>query len=87
MAALKRTIVRVEKNRLSIIRPAHAAVSLWCEQCTAVVPMVTPERAAQLCGAPPRAIYRLVENDQVHFVEAEAGELFICVVSLSAKQF
>jgi hypothetical protein len=39
--------------------------------------MVTPERAAQPCGLPPRVIYRLVENSEFHFIEANAGELFI----------
>ena len=82
----KRTIVRLETNRLSVIRPVHAAVSIWCDQCAALVPMVTPERAAQLCGTPPRAIYRLVENDELHFVEAYAGELMICYASLQPKQ-
>ena len=82
MRLRKRTIVRVETKHLTVIRPAGNAIELWCEQCASDVPMVTPEGAAQLCKAPPRAIYRWVERAEVHFVETGAGELLICSSSL-----
>lgn len=78
MRLRKRTIVRVETKQLAVIRPIGNAVELWCEQCAAAVSMVTPERAAQLCQAPPRAIYRRVERGEVHFVETGTGEVLIC---------
>ncbi len=75
----KRTIVRVETNSLSVIGPAGRSIDLWCAECAAVVPMVTPEHAARLCGTAPRAIYRQVENGEVHFTEVDSGGLLVCV--------
>ena len=86
MALRKRTIIRVETNSLSVIHPVGKSIDVWCAACAAVVPMVTPERAAQLCHASPRVVYRLVESEEVHFVEVSAGELFICFASLQPKQ-
>ena len=82
MRLRKRTIVRVETQQLSVIRPAGKPIELWCEQCAGAVPMVTPEDAAQLCQMPTRAVYRRVERGELHFVEAGAGELLICCSSL-----
>jgi hypothetical protein len=82
MRLRKRTIVSVETKHLSVIRAPGSAIELWCEQCAGAVPMVTPEHAAQLCQAPPRAIYRRVERSEVHFVETVTGELLICCSSL-----
>jgi len=78
MTSSKRTIVRVETNSLSVIHPAGSSIDLWCVECAAVVPMVTPEHASRLCGKVPRAIYRLVENGELHFVETDDGALLVC---------
>jgi hypothetical protein len=78
VAARKRTIVRVETRSLSVIRPAQRAIDLWCDECSAVVPMVTPEQAAQVSCTTPREIYRRIENGELHFAETQQGELLIC---------
>ena len=85
MATRKRTIARVETSSLSIIRPLGSNVYFWCDGCAAQVPMVTPERAAEMAHSMTRAIYRRVERSEVHFVETAAGELFICCASLKAS--
>ncbi len=82
----KRTIVRVETNSLSVIGPAGRSIDLWCTECAAVVPMVTPERAARLCGTAPRAIYRRIEAGDLHFAEAANGFLLVCSDSLAARK-
>jgi hypothetical protein len=48
--------------------------------------MVTPERSAVLTNTTPRIIYRRFENDELHFVETDEGELFVCCFSLNQKQ-
>ena len=79
----KKTIVRVETSSLSVIRPAGSSIDLWwCAECATVVPMITPEHAAQLCRTVPRAIYRLVENGELHFTDVDSGGLLVCVESL-----
>jgi hypothetical protein len=78
MALKHRTTTRVETRSLTVVRASREPVQLWCEACAAIVPMVTPERAAEMLRTNPRAIYRRVERGEVHFVETGAGELLIC---------
>jgi hypothetical protein len=78
----QKTTISISSHSLSVIRTTHSPVSLWCAECAASVPMVTPERAAALCATSPRNIYRRVEAGELHFVETGAGELFICCRSL-----
>jgi hypothetical protein len=85
MTASKRTIVRVETSTLSVIHPAGTSIDLWCEECGALVPMVTPEHAARLCNTVPRAIYRMVENGETHFTEVDSCGLLVCVNSLRKR--
>ena len=85
MASAKRTIVRLETHSVSVIRPAGSAVDIWCEECAAVVPMVTPEHAAEMSKTKLRTIYQQVERGELHFVETGAGELLICCESLRVE--
>ena len=80
--ARKLTIVRVETSSLAVIRPARGSIELWCPQCSAIVRMITPEQAACLSGLAPRAIYRRVENGELHFTEIDSGGLLVCADSL-----
>jgi hypothetical protein len=84
MESRKRAIVTVETKSVSVIRPASEAIELWCENCAAIVPMVTPEQAARLTGASVRAIYRRIEAGDLHFAEAANGLLLVCSDSLAA---
>jgi hypothetical protein len=85
MASGKRTIVRLETRNLSIILPVESAVDFWCEACAGVVPMVTPEHAAQLFSTTPRAMYQRIENGELHFAETPSGR-FIRLPSLVAAR-
>jgi len=53
-----------------------------CLQCKARVEMVTPEQAVTLTNIRSRAIYAMVEDGQVHFIETNQGFLLICLFSL-----
>jgi hypothetical protein len=85
MTSSKRTIVRVETNTLSVTHPAGTSMDLWCAECAAVVPMITPEHAARLCDTGPRAIYRMVENGEAHFTEVDSCGVLVCVNSLPKR--
>lgn len=71
-----------------MIRQAASVIRSWYAECSAEVEMVTAERAAAMSGVSKRAIYRRVENTQIHFIEtsetSETGEggLWICSNSL-----
>ena len=80
----RRRTVKFETRKVTVVRTATEPVDLWCEICGATVAMVTPGLAAEMLITNTRAIYRRVERGDVHFVEAAAGELVICSVSLRA---
>jgi uncharacterized glyoxalase superfamily protein PhnB len=78
----QRMTISVESRSVTVIRPARAAIEFWCEACGATNFMVTPERAAEICGVTSREIYRRIETGTIHFVETETGVLFVCSSSV-----
>ena len=85
VASRKRTIVTVKTSRLTVIRSARGSVDIWCAECAAFVPMVTPEYAARLCSSTPRAIYRQIESGELHCLETAQGELLVCTRILNCR--
>jgi len=47
--------------------------------------MIMPNEAAVLSDTSSRAIYRLIEDGGLHFVETRDGDLLICLNSLMAR--
>jgi len=47
--------------------------------------MLGPEEAAAFARLSQRAIFRLIESNQLHFTETPDGILLICVNSLFGK--
>ena len=84
----KRTVTRTiqRTDEITIIRPAPRLIALWCAGCAQLVQMATPEDLTALLGIRTRLIYRLVEQDQVHFVESDGGALFVCCASVAQNQ-
>ena len=79
----KRTKITIETHRVQIIRRRKQAVQAWCPECSATVPMLTPEEAAALVNVTSRTIYRRVETGELHFTETPEGALLICLNSLT----
>lgn len=79
----KRTLITVETDRVVLINGSPLSQLVWCAACAAQVRMVTVDQAAALARTSSRMIYRMVENDQLHFTETPEGRLFICLNSLS----
>jgi hypothetical protein len=83
MTAKRRTEITIETHRVIAIHGRRGAALAWCEACRASVQMVTPEAAAVLARVSPRAVYRWVEAEEVHFVETADGWLLVCLNSIA----
>lgn len=68
-----------ETLRLRVSRKRRRGV---CPQCLREVEWLTAVEAAQFLGVSEREVFRLVENDNVHFLEVELESLLICRRSL-----
>lgn len=64
-------------------RPRQAAGD-WCSGCGAQVLMVTPDEATSLVRFSSRAIFRMIDAEQIHFAETGSGLIRLCVTSLLA---
>lgn len=73
--------ITFEIEETTIVRQGAKIVTAFCPQCAALVEMTTPEIAAVLFNSSEREIFRLIENGQLHFTEAE--RIFICRNSLT----
>ncbi|MEP7340242.1 MAG: hypothetical protein ABI977_21095 [Acidobacteriota bacterium] len=83
MNTTKRTHITVEKREVWVVRQGRKIATAWCEACAETVEMATADQAAALAHVSTRAIYRQVENGQIHFTETADGQLFVCLNSLS----
>ncbi|HEX8264676.1 MAG TPA: hypothetical protein VF596_04575 [Pyrinomonadaceae bacterium] len=81
---IKRTTeILVETNRRFVIRRAEeSGEQLFCSRCGE--PMLAAEQAASLIGISCRAVYRHIENGNIHFAEIETGAVMICISSLAS---
>jgi len=66
-----------------MVKGATRDLDAWCKECGRAVRMVTADQAAAMVEISPRAIYRAIENREVHFVELPT--LFVCGDSLCAR--
>ena len=76
-----RTEITVETRQRITVRPGRTNVAL-CEQCTREVVMLSPEDAAAVLETSARAIFRLIEAGELHFLETVGGGLLVCRNSL-----
>jgi len=80
---MKTTRLTIETERVLVIHKSRAGSRGSCEACSDVVRLVTIEEAAALARISPRAIYRLIEAEKIHFSEPAEGFLLVCFASLS----
>jgi hypothetical protein len=78
----KKTTVSVETERILTIKRRRLEIDGWCQGCGEQVKLVTPETASAMTGLSVRAICRMVEASEVHFLETPSGSLLICLNSL-----
>lgn len=82
MTKKRRVEITVEQRSLVLRRTVKEAnvTVVFCPHCAS--PTISPEQAAALTGVSTRAVYRQVEQGQLHFVETEIGQLLLCLNSL-----
>ena len=80
--AKRRTIITIEKHSQVFLRIRGQSQGLRCPACDEFAPLMTVEQAAVVLSVTQRAIFRLIEQDLVHFAETAKGELLICMDSL-----
>jgi hypothetical protein len=82
MKTRSKTEITVETHRILTIRRGGRYRIAYCEECGEQTRMVTVAEATILAGASSRAIYRLIEARQLHFLETPDREALICLISL-----
>jgi hypothetical protein len=81
----QRTRITIETSERLVIKPAQTTASANCSACGQQVQMVTPEQAVTLMSIRSRTVYKLVEAQEVHFMETQEGHLLICLNSLTKR--
>src|SRR6266542_5901527 len=74
--------VTVELDQIMVVKRRCGSVSGWCSDCGLEVLMLTPDEAASVTPASTRALYRLIDAGEIHFVETQTGLIRLCLPSL-----
>jgi len=80
---VKKAKLIIATERVFVIRKRGAPHRARCEACGKEVDFVAADEAAVLARVSSRAIYRSVEDGNLHFIETAEGSLGICLNSLS----
>ena len=72
----------IETERVWIVRGGVFERMHRCEVCGEIVRLVTVDEAEKLTPIGSRAIYRLIEDEKIHFVDTGDKRLLICFNSI-----
>lgn len=85
MKIKRRKEMIVETERSYSIKVDHAApVQFFCATCSGPSEMLSINEVANLTRLGWREILNRIESGNLHFIETETGEIYICAASLSA---
>ena len=76
------TTTTVEKHEVVVIRSSRRLKRVFCPQCLEPVALITVDEAVKISGSSSRAVYRLIEEGEIHFVETADGGALICPAEL-----
>lgn len=82
----KTLVVRKEKHEVLILSRRQINEKRFCEVCRAQVFWLVPEEAMLVKKISLREIFRLVETNEIHFVENREGFLLVCAESLWTRK-
>jgi len=74
----EKTVITVETFQRTTVHIRREAKIAWCDRCAEETVMLAPDEAAEHLQTTAREIFRLTEAGAVHFLETEAGALFVC---------
>jgi hypothetical protein len=77
----QKTEIEIELKETIAYSRSSERFEAHCPQCKSLVEMVAPQVAAILTRSTEREIYRLIETNQIHFVETD--RVLICLKSLT----
>ncbi len=80
----RKTEITFEIEEIISLRQGGNRLQAFCPQCQTLVEMLAPQIAAALSGLSEREIFRLIENERVHFVETD--RVFVCRNSLMKSE-
>ncbi len=81
----EKTVITVETFQRTTARWRQKLKIAWCERCAAETLMLAPNEAATLLQTTARAIFRLTEAGEIHYLETETGALLVCRDSLKTE--
>ncbi len=79
----QKTIITIKTFQRTVVHSRRKVKSAWCGHCSADTVIFPHGEAVEHLSA--REILRLTEKGEIHLLETETGELFVCGNSLSAK--
>ena len=82
MKRTRRTRTTVEKHEVVVIRGSRKLKRVFCPECAEAVALVALDEAVRISGIGSRAIYRLIEKEQIHFTETPERGALICPATL-----
>jgi len=74
----EKLVITIETRQQTRIYKRRQTITMWCRLCAEDVSMISPNEAAALFSISARAIFRLTEKGEIHFLENELGALLIC---------
>jgi len=77
----KREII-LERTRSVTIRFGDESGEIFCPVCEELIRFITVDQAATISEMTAREIFRLVEDERIHFQETKQGRLLVCLASL-----
>lgn len=80
----QKTEIIFESEETIVLRQVKPTLTAFCPQCQAQVEMASPQTIAASTDFTEREIFRLIENQRVHFVETD--RVLICLNSLPIKK-
>lgn len=83
MKLIKKREIFIEREQLVFFRDKSQEGSLMCNVCDMETIMLPPALFAEILRVSSREIYLLIEAKEVHIIEDESFQLFVCSISLA----
>lgn len=84
MRLRRQLVITAEKTETYIFRQeSPKALHAHCELCARQVSFLTVEQSVMVTGLGARSLFRLVEADEIHGYETDAGLTLFCPNSIS----
>lgn len=79
MEIIKKTSILVKTRRRFVISGLPPNEIIHCEQCAEQ--MIPAQASADFFGVSSRVIYRLIEQENIHYLETK--EIYVCPASIA----